>query len=406
MTSKFAEGARQTSNLPTVSLELSRMNPDTIRQAQGLMMRSGLGPFLISADEPGPQKDLVERIAREVKQQFKDQGIPIHPQWTDKDFARLALAAIERGPYAQNNHINGQDVCIAVNAHYDHMRIIESALPIGMGIKPLPGKPENYLRLIGRHEGGHCAEDSNIRNGKTATLAELTSEVVADGAAVKGEMSVEATAILQNRVLSFVLNDNKSTSHATGFFIDEKGQTTLPTRQSIANLKNLKDDMIRTVAAGIGGNEAAAENLLKKQPHVFAQILKDRLEEGKLPAGIDNEQKGFMQRFVAAVDARIDPELVPAPQPVTAPAAETQAKAQMPSMQELLGGTQIMVQGGGGSMAAKALASTGDTTTAMKVVGDEAKKPDDAAVATQQVAATQSQESKTRIVTADSMMRA
>jgi hypothetical protein len=376
----FYQGVQETATVPTYVIDTSLLDKDKLRDLLNHARKSSSAEQLKMKAEKDPaiQAAIVE-LGKEVRKQLESQGMVINKDWDDAYLAqRFAITPLYEGPKAATIHrANGDRACIVSTPSYDIAKLLISDLPVDFPLKPIAGDPKNYERLAGRHETGHCS-DTSSHVGSTATLIKLRGEVTADATTFKeagpaGSLQVERETMMNVRILNFI-HGSGGTGHATAFFIDDKGGATVPTEKSIENLKSLKSTMLQTVAAQLEGNPDVnthvAEYLLQKNPVAFAALLKQAVEDGKLPKTADNEMKGFINKYVTAVSAQVQD--VPSPAPSsdqkadTAPTQDTKADAKSRSvtLADAIPSSSPMVVQGGGKLAATVV----NPDTEMKVV--------------------------------------
>ena len=369
----YYQGVQETATVPTYVIDTNLLDKDKLRDLLNHARKSSSAEQLKMKAEKDPsiQAAIVE-LGKEVRKQLESQGMVINKDWDDAYLAqRFAITPLYEGPKAATVYkTNGDRACIVSTPSYDITKLLISDLPVGFPLKPIAGDPKNYERLVGRHEAGHCS-DTSSHIGSTAALAKLRGEVTADATTFKeagpaGSLQVEKETMMNLRILDFI-HGSGGTSHATAFFIDDKGNAIEPTEKSVQNLRNLKENMISSVSKELGIDQSAAKILLEKHPDVFASKLQDAIKNGNVPSHVDAESKKFMERYIKAATNMVDSSPTPA-----APAQDNKAapptadtpKARSVTLSDAIPANASMVVQGDGKLAAAAV----KPDTEMKVV--------------------------------------
>jgi len=341
-TKTFEDGVAAGAGRPVPVINAARFDPDlTQRMTAALAQAQSIDGIMQGAANDPVKASLTSDLAQEAKKQFTAQGITTPSGVSDMALAEAALKAATNGPQAiELKTADGTAIPIVTRPEMDAKAVMTSGLPASLGLKELPGTSADWDQVIAEHEGRHISQKTD-RPNVMETTNELTREASSDSFAMQnlkaqGKLDM-AEAMLDIRMLKVIHADGESADHATGYLIDPKDFSyRTPTDNDIGTLMSLKDTMIDAVAKQKGTGRDAATELLSTKPAEFSTTLKTAIAEGKVPKSEGPTTIEFMNKYMDAVERRIEaspaPQVAPSVAPTVAPtspppASDTRSQA-------------------------------------------------------------------------------
>lgn len=172
------------------------------------------------------------------------------------------------------------DICV-INTPDAQMYTKDAFLKRSLGLtdeqlKNFPGTDDDWLRLIGNHEGSHC--DSERLTGRD--IAKLKEETRADRATmimlIERDQPELALAWKDFRALTAI----HGASHATGIFL---GNDDKPNLLHVKHANNIQEEMNQRVSQGFDwknydGQASTPQELLREAPEQYFETLKSTLD--------------------------------------------------------------------------------------------------------------------------------
>lgn len=232
---------------------------------------------------------------RQLAQQIDEQIPGISAQFTQDDLEKLFTKSLFTGPFADNKTLADQGICIINEPHdhqFDRKNMLESMLQNQFDphhLKPLPEFTDEWLRVVGAHEGEHCnhdLDDPKIINPIT------DSEIRADRAAYEVLSAEGRHDLVQTLADMRTINAaGVDKMHATSFFLEGKNFNGITNEQNLA-LYTFGGEMNRAVSNKLSIPMIEVIQLRTSDPRKYANIVDEALRAGEIPAlrPMDNKQ--------------------------------------------------------------------------------------------------------------------
>ncbi len=288
---------------------------------QGALETAGGMPIIFidpDAFEAGKNIDLAEHEQvdfstipqgdADIMRQTLNDGAPgLGDSLSNEDLKTLTGIYINGGPRALTIDHDGQRYCMVGDMHAsidEKEEFIPSVAHVPLDqLKEIPGTNEEWQRLIGRHEGEHCDDPSEIM-GETDFSTEdkrvlhmLQMETKSDRVAIDiqdGSIPEEVIDAYKDYRGLVAGDEHDDFDHASGPMLDGDGSTPV-TQDHVDGAAASVPAMVDAVANTLGISEEAARTMRKEDPNTFIDTVETALENGDF----DNPEIPELQNFVA-----------------------------------------------------------------------------------------------------------
>ncbi len=307
------------------------LNPAAQAYRDGVLQTSGDMPVIfidtnnfdgLNVDIPNnvtaETADITDEHVLQLRAQLNEGAPGLGNVFDDDSMRILTQLYVNDGPRALSVDHEGQRYCMVGDLH-ESIDQKDELIPLMAhealeNIQPIPGTEEEWQTLVGRHEGSHCDDPSEIE-GEISLNSEdervlhmLNTETEADRMALDvtdGSVSPEVLDAYKDYRGIVVGDQHDDFDHATGPFLDNPESSPL-TQDHVEGARASVDAMISGVASELGISQDDALAMRSQDPEQFVSTLETLVQRGDFKDGQVNEHVNtFVEDYVDAYRDRV-----------------------------------------------------------------------------------------------------